>query len=180
MKMRCFIFILIILLPVITGWISFGSERHTTSSLRIIYRNPAPPDSIKQFLSVCFQLNKKEVINEIDHRDLFMARMSEVSKEWMEKGILNELADEAGKKRFNEEIRAPFKNNLILRFFSDTTTTTSYRIDSIQWQIVTLVDFFNGDTLIFNSLVPGPEQHDKPYVLVKTLADRVVASGLIK
>jgi hypothetical protein len=180
MKMRCFIFILIILLPVITGWISFGSEWHTASRLRIIYRNPVPPDSIKQFLSVCFQLNKKEVINDIDHRDLFMARMSEVSKEWMEKGNLKELADEAGKKRFNEEVLGPFKNNLILRFFSDTTITTRYKIDSIQWQVVTLVDFFNGDTLIFNSLLPGPEQLDKPYVLVKTLVDKVVASGLIK
>lgn len=180
MKSRSFVFILILIQLAFVGWIHYSTKGHAESSLRIIYRNPVPPDSIKQFLSVCFQLNKTDLISDADQRSLVQARMSAVSKEWIGNGRIKELSNEADRTKFNEEIWRPFKNNLLLRFFTDTIATNGYRIDSIQWQVVTLIELIKGDTLKFQTLLPEPGQLDMPYVLVKNLADKVVTSGLIK
>lgn len=116
-------------------------------------------------------------MNDTEFRDLLGTHMSEVSKKWMENGRLKELSEEEGKREFYEEIYRPFKHNLFLRFFGDTAEGQHYRIDSIQWQMRTMMELVNGDTLQFHTLLPGAGQEDKPYVVVKKLADIVVASG---
>lgn len=175
-----FVYLLLIIIPVFAGWMQFRPDRPSESSLHIIYRKPVPPDSIRQFLTICFKLNKTDVISDSDHLQLVLARMSSVSKEWMETGKLKELQDEAGKAKYNEEIWAPFKNNLLLHIFSDSATDPAFRIDSVHWQVISYLDLVKGDTLNYQTLKPAPEELNNSYLLLKKLADKVTASGLIR
>jgi len=166
--------VFIFLLIIATGFSFRSNYSFSKLPLLISYKNFTPPDSIQDFMKIYLQTKKIEVIN-------WKQAMSLLSE-----GSQTQMMSLINSGRFNEQNAKdivknmpPVCNILAVSIFNDSTSKENYLIDSIHW----ITDFMPvTDTInkVFRSFIPQPENKTNPYTVLKSFADNVIQSKLLK
>lgn len=142
--------------------------------LTIVYKNKNTPDSISDFMKVYFQTKKIEVIR----WDQAMALFKEA--------MFSEMMKQTNSGKFNEESAKKFVSNmdpvcniLSMTIYNDLTHTEDYLVDSIHWY-VDLIPVRDTSNRITNTFIPLSENKNNPYLVLKSFADKVLQSKLLK
>lgn len=168
-KLAIFIF------SIITAAFSFkGSTPSANLPLLITYKNTLPPDSIQDFLKVYMQTKKIEVINWKQAMSLYAEENQSQMLYLINSGRLNEQSA----KDFTKNMQ-PVYNILAITIYRDTLRNDDYLIDSVHWQtdVMPIKDTAGKK---FNSYIPEVKSKRSPYAVLKSFADLVIHSGLLK
>ncbi len=164
-----------IFLIIIAAGFSFRSNySYSNLPLLISYKKFTPPDSIQDFIKIYLQTKKIEVIN-------WKQAMSLLSE-----GSQTQMMSLINSGRFNEQNAKgivknmpPVCNILAVSIFNDSTNNENYVIDSIHW----LTDFMpvtDTTNKVFKSFIPQSENKTNPYIVLKSFADIVLQSKILK
>lgn len=141
----------------------------------IRYKQTVPPDSIADFLKVCFTMQKVRVVDTAESKRILRQHLESnfnAQRELLQSG--NWSLEEA-QKLIEEGKKIPL-NILVVQFFTGhSSMTTDYRLDSIEWQIRSA----DRDTALFYRY--KPQVMGQPiYSVLKNFTDTVIASGLLR
>jgi hypothetical protein len=159
----------------ITTAFSFkGSTPSANLPLLIAYKNTLPPDSIQDFLKVYLQTKKIEVINWKQAMSLYAEENQSQMLYLINSGRLNEQSA----KDFTKNMQ-PVYNILAITIYRDTLRNDDYLIDSVHWQtdVMPIKDTVGKK---FNSYIPEVKIKRSPYAVLKSFADLVIHSRLLK
>jgi len=73
----------------------------------------------------------------------------------------------------------PVCNILAVTIFNDSTYSKNYLIDSIRWH-VDVIPVKDTASRASNTFIPKPENKTNPYIVLKSFADNVIQSKLLK
>lgn len=170
MKPVAFLFLLIIA----TAFSFRSNSSFSKLPLLISYKSFTPPDSIQDFMKVYLQTKKIEVIN-------WKQAISLLSE-----GSQTQMMSLINSGRFNEQnakdivkYMPPVCNILTVSIFNDSTSKENYLIDSIHW-ITDFMPVTDTTNKVFKSFIPELENKNNPYLVLKSFADKVLASRLLK
>ncbi len=164
-----------IFLIIIAAGFSFRSNySYSNLPLLISYKKFTPPDSIQDFIKIYLQTKKIEVIN-------WKQAMSLLSE-----GSQTQMMSLINSGRFNEQNAKgivknmpPVCNILAVSIFNDSTYSKNYLIDSIRWH-VDVMPVKDTASRASNTFIPKPENKTNPYIVLKSFADNVIQSKLLK
>lgn len=101
-------------------------------------------------------------------------------------GIQAEMMTLTNSGKLNEKSAKAFVNNmppvcniLAVTSFNDSTHTDNYLIDSIRWY-VDVMPVKDTANKVFKSFIPQSENKTNPYIVLKSFADNVIQSKLLK
>lgn len=143
--------------------------------ITIRYRQFIPPDSVIDFLKVCFTMQKIRVVDTAASRRILNEHMESLFNAQRELLQSKNWSKEESLKLIEEAKKIPL-NILVVKFFTGhSSTTTDYRFDSIEWQIRSA----DRDTALFYKY--KPQVLGQPiYSVLKNFTDTVIASGLLR
>lgn len=142
--------------------------------LTIVYKNMSVPDSIRDFINVYFQTKKIEVIKWEQVMTLFSEGIQAEMMSLTNSGKLNEKSA----KDFVKNM-PPVCNILAVTVFKDSTHTGNYLIDSIRWHL-DVMPVKDTTNRALNTFMPKPENRSNPYIVLKSFADIVLQSKILK
>ena len=132
------------------------------------------PDSINDFMTVYFQTKKIDVIKWEQVMTLFSEGIQAEMMSLTNSGKLNEKSA----KDFIKNM-PPVCNILAVTIFNDSTYSKNYLIDSIRWH-VDVIPVKDTASRASNTFIPKPENKTNPYIVLKSFADNVIQSKLLK
>ncbi len=143
--------------------------------LTIRFKRSVPPDSIADFLKVCFTMQKIRVVDTAESRRILRERMESLFTAQRELLQSNNWSLEKSQKLIEDAKKFPL-NILVLQFYPvHSSMTAGYNLDSIDWQIRSA----DRDTTLFYRY--KPQVPGQPiYSIMKNFTDTVIASGLLR
>lgn len=175
--MKVYIIILLIFSFVFWG---FQKPEYFSPKMPLVisYIKKQPPDSIQDFMKVYFQAKKVEVISFDSYMSLYKEQLMGRMNDWVTSGKANGM-NESNLDKYKEEISRPLCNVLAIKIFNDSISKDSYVVDSIHWY-TGFLPVKDTSKREFKSFVPLQENKNNPYLVLKSFADKVLASRLLK
>ncbi|HQV60738.1 MAG: hypothetical protein IPN39_07360 [Chitinophagaceae bacterium] len=158
----------------IAGYSFRSNSRSSKIPLTIVYKFSIVPDSINDFMTVYFQTKKIDVIKWEQVMTLFSEGIQAEMMSLTNSGKLNEKSA----KDFIKNM-PPVCNILAVTIFNDSTYSKNYLIDSIRWH-VDVIPVKDTASRASNTFIPKPENKTNPYIVLKSFADNVIQSKLLK
>ena len=155
-----------------------GTQRVITINpklpLTIRYGQSVPPDSIADFLKVCFTMQKVRVVDTTESRRILREHMESLFNAQRELLQSDNWSLEKSQKIIEEAKKLPL-NILEVNFFPNHSSVSGdYNLDSINWQIRSP----ERDTVFYRY---KPQVLGQPiYSVLKNFSDTVIASGLLR
>lgn len=125
-------------------------------------------------MNVYFQTKKIEVIKWEQVMTLFSEGIQTEMMSLTNSGKLNEKSA----KDFVKNM-PPVCNILAVRIFNDSAHIDNYLIDSIRWY-VDVMPVKDTANRVLNTFIPKRENKTNPYIILKSFADNVIQSQLLK
>lgn len=101
-------------------------------------------------------------------------------------GIQTEMMSLTNSGKLNEKSAKDFVKNmppvcniLAVRIFNDSAHIDNYLIDSIRWY-VDVMPVKDTANRVLNTFIPKRENKTNPYIILKSFADNVIQSQLLK
>jgi len=140
----------------------------------IRYKQTVPPDSIADFLKVCFTMQKVRVVDTAESRHILREHMESLFSAQRELLQSDNWSLEKNQKIIEEAKQLPL-NILEVNFFPPHSSLSGdYNLDSIYWQIRSP----DRDTVFYRY---KPQFLSQPiYSVLKNFTDTVIASGLLR
>lgn len=143
--------------------------------LAIRYKKSVPPDSIAEFLKICFTIQKIRVVDTAESRRIMKERLESLFTEQRELLQSKNWSLEKSQQLIEEAKKTPL-NILVVQFFPvHSPTTAGYSLDSIDWQIRS-ADRDTASFYRYKPQVPG----QPVFSVLKSFTDTVIASGLLR
>jgi hypothetical protein len=140
----------------------------------IRYMQTVPPDTIADFLKVCFTMQKVRVVDTAESRRILREHMESLFNAQRELLQSDNWSLEKSQKIIEEAKKLPL-NILEVKFFPNHSSISGdYNLDSINWQIRSP----DRDTVFYRY---KPQFLGQPiYSVLKNFTDTVIASGLLR